>query len=45
MFGMGLFCGLTIHEGTIFHNALITIIGMAVFYITDIALLQFGRKN
>ena len=45
MFGVGLFCGLTVHEGDLFHNILITLVGMTVFYITDIALLKFGRHS
>jgi len=42
MFGMGLFCGLTIHGDSIAHNIVITIFGMLVFYITDVAVNKMG---
>lgn len=35
MFGIGLYCGLLIHNQQYFHNVIVAVVGTSVFYIAS----------
>lgn len=45
MFGIGLFCGLSIHSDSLVHNLSVTMVGVAVFYVTEAAVRKFGNSK
>jgi len=46
LFGIGLLCGLLLKHGDFSYTVSVTLVGIAVFYVTDTAVRNFGpRRN